>query len=411
MSDSLSSELASLRIDRSAAGVPRRKAGPWPWLAGLAAALAAGVSAWPYVESRIFKTEVSLTEVVEVSPVQASLRLTATGFVVPERSSTVAVQVAGLVAKVNVQRGQVVSAGDVLFELDIANQKAAIAAAQSRVQAGLANVATARANLAETELAAQRARAMAAQGVGPKGSAEDLEARVAALSAQTKAAQAQVNAAAAEVQALTTNLGFYVVKAPISGTILNKPPELGEFVGPQPTGLSVDMGGLEIADLSSLVVETDVAEQRLSLVEVGLPAEIALDAYPERRFSGKVLEVIPKVNRAKATVVVKVGFSEPTVGVMPDMAARVSFLSEAPSAEALAQPSKRVVPANAVAERGGRRVVFVVNQGTVREVEVELGPPSGTGFELKSGPAPGARLVKDPPKTLADGQRIKESQG
>lgn len=223
-----------------------------------------------------------------------------------------------------------------------------------------------------------------------------------------KASEAQARAAQAEAQVLKVTLGNYAVKAPIAGTILNKPPEVGEYVGPQPAGITVDMGNVEIADLKSLVVETDVAEQRLGLVKLGGPCEIVLDAYPGRRFRGKALEIIPRVNRSKATVAVKVGFVGPTDGVMPDMAARVSFLTEEQTEAAMKQAPKTIVPASAVVERGGARVVFVLADGVARQAAVKLGPAFGSGFELVSGPSAGARVVKEPAPTLVDGQHVEE---
>ncbi|MDX2052769.1 MAG: efflux RND transporter periplasmic adaptor subunit [Polyangiaceae bacterium] len=228
------------------------------------------------------------------------------------------------------------------------------------------------------------------------------------MEAAVKASEAQARAAQAEAQVLKVTLGNYAVKAPIAGTILNKPPEVGEYVGPQPAGITVDMGNVEIADLKSLVVETDVAEQRLGLVKLGGPCEIVLDAYPGRRFRGKALEIIPRVNRSKATVAVKVGFVGPTDGVMPDMAARVSFLTEEQTEAAMKQAPKTIVPASAVVERGGARVVFVLADGVARQAPVKLGPAFGSGFELVSGPSAGARVVKDPAPTLVDGQHVEE---
>ncbi|HYO93751.1 MAG TPA: efflux RND transporter periplasmic adaptor subunit, partial [Polyangiaceae bacterium] len=210
------------------------------------------------------------------------------------------------------------------------------------------------------------------------------------------------------VSALRINLTSFTVVAPISGTIVIKSPEVGEFVGPQPAGVAVDMGGVEIADFASLMVETDVPEQRLGIIKMGGPCEIVLDAFPTRRFRGKAHSVSPKVDRAKATVTVKVAFADDTSGVLPEMSARVSFLSSEVDAAAIKAPPKVVVPSNAVTTLNGSRVVYVVDDGKVHITPVTLGPTFGSGFELVKGPSAGSRLVKAPPPGLMDGQAIKE---
>lgn len=410
MADQLTDDLASLKIDRDATQ-PRR--GRVKVLLGLLALVLLGLATYtyglPYLEAKVFKTEVAVTEVARVSPAQASIELTSSGYVVAQRVSNVAPKVPGTVTAVHVAQGEQVQAGDILFELDPADQKAAIAAARSQTAAARALTERTRADLAEAEIVLRREQALAKEGISPQGRADDMQARVASLKQAVKAAQAQAAAAQAQVGALEVNLKNLTLIAPIGGRILNKPPEVGEFVGPQPAGISIDMGGVEIADFATLTVETDVPEARLHLVKVGSPAEISLDAFPQRRFRGQTLEVTPKVNRAKATVTVKVSFSDEAEGVLPDMAARVSFLSEKLDESAVRQPPKTIVDASAISERSGTKVVFVVEDGKVRMQPVELGEPFGSGFEVKRGCEPGTKVVKNPPQELADGQRVKEA--
>jgi multidrug efflux pump subunit AcrA (membrane-fusion protein) len=156
------------------------------------------------------------------------------------------------------------------------------------------------------------------------------------------------------------------------------------------------------------VVETDVPEGRLHLVGKGRPCEIVLDAYPDRRWRGEVVEVSPQLNRAKASATVKVRFLDRDDTVLPEMAARVSFLQEALDPSKLKEPPKKIVPASAVAERAGSKVVFVLDGGKVHMVPVTLGPPFGGGFELVDGPTPGTKVVSEPPATLEDGKAYKE---
>lgn len=422
MADQLSSDLASLRIDRDTP--PRAR---WPRVLVALALLGGGAFAVyafgvPYLEAQVFKTEIELTEISMVSPAQAQISLTATGYIVPQKTSTVASKVAGTVAKVYVKQGDRVSAGDVLCELDPRDEDAALRAAHSRVAAASARaqsadalVKTRAAELMETKIQAERQRRLADQGASASGIAEDLEARVkslqqgvAAAEASAHAARAEANALGAEAATLKVGKGNLTIVAPIDGTVMNKPPQLGEFIGPQPPGVSVDMGGFELSDFSTNMVEADVPEARLHLVKVGGPAEIVLDAYPDRRFRGKVQEITPKVDRAKATVMVRVSFVDEMDGVLPEMSARVSFLSGELDAAAAKEPPKKVVAANAVAERAGAKVVFVLEGDKVRMVPVQLGPPFGGGFVLQQGPAAGTRVVASPSATLVDGQRVKE---
>jgi RND family efflux transporter MFP subunit len=266
----------------------------------------------------------------------------------------------------------------------------------------------ARAAVSEIEQQAKRALTLAQEGIGPKGTADDLQARAASLKEQVKASEAEARAAEALVAALRVNLGNYTVTAPIAGTIVNKPPEVGEFVGPQPAGVAIDMGGVQIADFTTLMVETDVPEQRLSQIKMGGPCEIVLDAFGSKRYRGKAVEVTPKVNRSKATVTVKVAFVDENEGVLPDMSARVSFLTGELDKEAMKAPPKTIVPSTAVVDMNGSKVVYRLESGVVRITPVTLGPAFGNGFEVQGGVTSGTRLVNNPPPGLADGQKIKE---
>lgn len=421
MAKDLSSDLASLRIDRSAP--PRSRSWAKVLLGVMLAGgvVAAGIAATPHLEARIFKTSVEATEIASFSPAQASVELTATGYVEADRASRIAPKVPGRVALVHVEQGQLVEAGEVLLELDPTDDRASIRAAQSetaaataRAKSARARAAVAQAQLAEIQQQSKRERALADQGVVTEASAEDLEARVESLQQTVSASQAEAEAAAAEAAALGAQVGVLqtgmknlTLTAPIAGTVINRPPQIGEYMGPQPPGVAVDMGSIRIADFSTLIVETDIPEGRLSQIRPGAPTEIVLDAYPDRRFRGEVQEITPEVDRAKATVVVKVKFLDELEGVLPDMSARVSFLSKALDEGALKAPPKTVLPGTAIADRAGSKVVFVIDGNSVRMVPVQLGAPFGNGFELVSGPSPGTKVVANPPATLADGQSVK----
>jgi HlyD family secretion protein len=196
--------------------------------------------------------------------------------------------------------------------------------------------------------------------------------------------------------------------APFDGTITSKPPEVGDVVGPSFGGAASQLGSIEMVDFTSLLVVTDVPEGRLHMVEEGKPCEVVLDAFPDKRHRCRVKEVLPRVNRAKATVPVKVKFVDQVPRALPDMSARVSFLSAELDAAAMKEPPKKVVPKSAVKKRDGASVIFVVEEERVHMKPVKIGPAMGEGFVLLEGPDPGTKVVANPPDELSDGQTIKE---
>jgi len=299
MNDRLTSDLASLRIDRNPpAESSGRGRGVAKWIVGLAAVLGLGYVGWSYASpalaARFFKTEISLTEIAVVSPAQAQVQLTSTGYVVPQVQVDVSSKIVGRVAKSSVREGNTVKEAQILFELDPSDQRVAVASAQARVAAARARAATARAQLAETVQQRDRERRLADTGAIAPATADDLAAKAKSLEEQVHASDADVSASQAEVNALAANLANTTIRAPIDGTVITKPLLPGDVVSP---GTSM----AKIADFSSIVVETDVPEGRLHLVGKGRPCEIVLDAYPEKRWRGEVVEVSPQLNRSKAT--------------------------------------------------------------------------------------------------------------
>jgi len=373
----------------------------------LAAIAVAGYLGYQKMTPRLYKQQVAVTEVALISPAQSLVVATSTGYVVPQQLSKVGAKIPGRLARVLVKEGDVVKAGDVIAELEGADQRSSVAAAQSKVLVARAGLETSRANLAEAKQRADRVRALVQKEAMPRTELEDLEARQKVLAEGVRAAEAQVAAAQAEVEPLRVVLKERLILAPINGTIITKPAMAGETVGPQLTGVA---NIAEIADFASIVVEVDVPEGRLGLIQVGGPAEIVLDAYPTRRYRGTTVDLGKRVNRAKGTVIVKVKFKDTLEGVLPDMSARVSFLREELQQEALKQQPKKVVAAEAVVDRNGSKAVYLVEDGKLRAVTVKVGPPVGSSVELLDGPPVGAKVVRNPSADTFEGQRITQAE-
>lgn len=407
MSDQLSADLASLRIVRDAPTRPSllRRA-IWPVLIVLVAAGGSVVAVKKY-ERALFRKEVRTVPVAIISPSQADVLVTATGYVIPQITSKVGAKIQGRISKINVKEGDYVKAGDLIAQLEDQDQSSAVTAAGTRAAASQARIAQASANLAEVSLQVERERALVATQAVAKSTLDDLIAREATLKQAVKAAAAEAVVSRADVKVQAVGLKDREIRAPISGRIINKPATVGEAVG----GVGNTALVAEIDDFESLLIETDVPEPRLHNVKINGPCEIVLEAYPDRRYRGHTVELGTRVNRAKGTVMVKVKLDDDHDGVLPDMSARVSFLSKAITDAERKEATKKVVPDDTIVERAGRKVVFTVEDGSVHAYPVRVGDKVGGGglVELLDGPPEGARIVVKPSNDTTDGQRITES--
>lgn len=415
--DQLSADLASLKIDRAPKSRDRAPSSRSRWFVlAVVVLVAAGAYfvAYPRIRAALHTAEVATGDIVVVSPAQAQTQITATGYVVAQVYAKVAAKVAGRIADISVKEGDVIERGAKVARLEDVDFKSALASARARGASARAKIQIARANQKELQVQIDRERPLAEKGVTARATLDDLQARAASLAAAVQVAQAEAAASDAETKSLEVQLGSYEIVTPIAGTVVKKLVEVGEGVSP---GFGTP-GVIEVVDMASLVVEVDVPETKLSQVKLGAPCEIVLDAYPAKRFAAEVLEIGGRVNRAKASVPVKVRFLElpqPKAGsgdsavtVLPDMAARVSFLAEKLDPKLLAQAPKLVVPSAAVVKRDGVDVVFIVEDGELRMTSVKVGEPVADGRELLTPIPTGTKVVLAPPPSTTDGQKIKE---
>ncbi|MBX9607271.1 MAG: efflux RND transporter periplasmic adaptor subunit, partial [Gammaproteobacteria bacterium] len=235
------------------------------------------------------------------------------------------------------------------------------------------------------------------------------EASVVANEAGIAAAEARRSAAVAAVDEARVAVEYTLIRAPFDGVVLSKEADIGDVLAPFAATTESKGSVVSMADLDTLEVEADVAEANLVSVQAGQPCEIQLDALPDVRLRGEVGMVVPTVDRTKATVMAKVRFVDRDSRVLPDMSARVAFLS-APLDPAQQAP-RTVVPASAVVERDGRAVVFRVVGDHVEAVALAAdGSLAGlreTGDALK----PGEKVVNKPPQALVDGARVRLAPG
>jgi RND family efflux transporter MFP subunit len=296
-----------------------------------------------------------------------------------------------------------VKAGDVLFELDPSDERSALLSAQARIKAESAKLEASRADLGEAEAQLARDQRLVAMGATAPATVEDRQLRVAALRKQAEAAEAEVQVSRAEANVSGQQLRNLRIVAPISGTAVTKPVQLGDVVAPA-------MTLIELVNFDSLLVEVDVPEARLGQVKQDGPCELVLDAAPNEHLKCKVAEFTPRMNRAKATATVKVKLVDSAKRLWPDMSARVSFLANEVDDALRKQPSKKLVPKAALASAGERKGVWTITDKKLLFVPVTAGSETGNNVELVDGPAPGTRVVLSPASDFRDGQGVKDKQ-
>lgn len=392
-----SQELDKLRIDR---GAPRRRRRILPWVLAVAAVLAAAAF---FATSRS-ATTVETATVVQVYPSQKYTLLNATGYVVPQRKASVASKATGRLEWLGVAEGTVVKAGQVIARLENNDVMATRDQAAANVRVARSQLVQAEAELADAGRELRRARELAAQKFISQATVDQALARYEKAGAAVAGARASIGAAEANLRATEIAVEYTLIRAPFDGVVLQKFANIGDVVSPFNPSPESKGAVVSMADMDTLEVEADVSESNLSKVKVDQPCEIALDARPDTRFAGVVRRIVPTVDRSKATVLVKVGFVDRDERVLPDMSARVAFLSRPMAADERAP--RTAAPADAVVERDGRAVAFRIADGRAVAVPVTAGERIGDMVEIQGGLSPGDTLVKAPPPDLRDGSRV-----
>jgi RND family efflux transporter MFP subunit len=279
---------------------------------------------------------------------------------------------------------------------------------RTEVRLAEARILTAQRRLAEAE---KKIEALRAQAAASRSAVKTAEAQVLAARAARGAAEAQGKAARARLAVLKAQREDYFIRSPFEGIVTERIAEEGEIVAPISIGGSMARGAIvTIADWASLQAEVDVAEAYLERVQPGGRAGIAVDAIPNRIFPGRVDRILPRVDRGKATVKVRVSFLEREAAFKPDMGVRVKFVPpNAPEgAEKGLTLDPLVVPAAALVGDGQGKRVWVVEKELARAREVQVGAARGDGVEVLRGLKDGEQVVVRGAETLSrDGQKVR----
>jgi HlyD family secretion protein len=447
--EDLNQRLRSLKIDRATAAPPSPRTRP-PKLLLLAISVLVVLAAMGYFYFFSSPKTISVAEVKLESGGSSpgDTVLSVSGYVVAHHKIAVGAKVMGRVAWIGVEKGDKVQQGQVLVRLEDndfraqSNQaRANLAAAQARLdqlRAGSrpqekmkdrAAVLQAQATLTNAESEYERAAKLYSAGVSSKAELDRATAQrdsaramveaarqssamtdIGPRAEEIRAAEAQVRQMKAALDYADTQLANTEIRAPVSGTVLQRIVERGEMVSPSAFGESgARTSVVALADLHDLQIELDISQADFARLKMNQRAEIIPEAFPNLKYSGFIAEIAPEANRAKATVQVKVKVDNPDEQLRPEMNARVNFLSEEKTGQ-VKSALRVLVPKPAVVRKDGSTFVFVVKGNRVEQRSVRLGDEAGEFFYVLEGLSGGESAAIADVEKLRDGDRVKVDQ-
>jgi RND family efflux transporter MFP subunit len=395
-------DLSRLAINRDFARVTGRRRRKWMWLVGLVAVALAGL-AWFLAQPRVVAVETA--PIVTTYPSQDFLVLNATGYVVAQRKAAIASKATGRLTWLGVAEGSRVKAGDIIARIDNRDVVAQAESAQASVLAVRAALLQAQAEERDAAAQLKRNEDLLAKGFVSPATVDTARWRADRAVAGVANARAGIGVAEANARNAQVAVDYTQIRVPFDGVILSKSANVGDMVTPFSSATDSKGAVVTMADMSTLEVEADVSESSLAKIRVGLPCEITLDALPGERFRGRISRMVPTVDRAKATVMTKVQFETIDPRILPEMSAKVSFLSQDVTPEQQ-RPITAVSP-GALASRQGRSVVFLVKDGTAIEVPVTAGAMVAGLVTISGAVSTGDKAVLKPGPDLVDRAPVK----
>jgi HlyD family secretion protein len=455
--DTKHEDLQSLRIDRSERGGHDGSGEPPAWarryiVIGIAVVVVLGLFTLAY---RAFSKDVPEVEVVRAAaettdnPVGSTV-LSATGYIVAHHTINVNSKVTGRLAWIGVEKGDKVKEGQVLVRLEdqefraayeqakgaVDNAKAYLEELQhgsrpEEIQQAQHNLDEARATAANDKITLDRTKELSAAGVVSKQQLDDASAKYEADQQRANSlerafqlakigprpeevlrAQGALTQAQGQLDYAHSQLEATVIRAPVTGTILDRTAEKGELITAQ--FASGSAGGpqgsvVSLADLNDLQVELDIAQADFARLTPAQKGIVTTDTYPDKQYDGQIAQISPEANRQKATVQVKVQVLNPgkypDVQLRPEMNATVRFLANETPKDAKA-PAGVFVPSAAIRDQDGKKVVFIAYNGRAVAREIHITSQRADGA-LVDGLVGGENVITTAPATLKDGDKIK----
>ena len=316
-----------------------------------------------------------------MSPIKQDLdvRLTYPADLIPNQLVNIFSRVDGYIAKIYVDKGDLVKANQLLVEIDHTDYVHAVNQAKANVLSAKAKVVQQDAAVRNAALTLDRMQALIKdQFVSQQDLDTAMVNRDAALALQDSL-RAQVQQMAVALAQAETNLAYSYIRAPFAGYIAERNLDPGAYVsGTTASTSTMSRGILSIHDVETVRTLIEVVEKDVPLIKIGQRADVRAEAYPNEVFEGTVTRIVQALNRATRTMTVEVDLPNKDHRLKGGMFARVEVLVGK-------HPQAIQIPLDAVSRLEESQYVYVVKDGKAHQVPVELGARAENRVEVVTG--------------------------
>jgi membrane fusion protein (multidrug efflux system) len=319
--------------------------------------------------------------VATVAPFKQDLdiRLTYTADITPNQVVNLFSRVDGYIAKVYVEKGDLVKANQLLIEIDHADYRHAVNQAKANLAAARARVAQQDASVRNTALTLNRMQVLIKDQFVSQQDLDNAQVAYDTAVAALDSFHAQVQQMDVALAQAETNLAYSYIRAPFAGYVAERNLDLGSYVSGTTGGTStMSRGILTLHEIQTVRILIEVVEKDVPLIQVGQKAEVRAEAYPDRIFEGTVTRVVQALDRATRTMTIEVDLPNKDHVLKGGMFARVEVLVGT-------HRNAIQIPIDAVSRLEDSQYVYVVREGKAQRVPVEIGVRDENRVEITKG--------------------------
>ena len=333
---------------------------------------------------------------VPVTQGDVSRFIIATGAVNPVVTVQVGTYVSGVIQSLSCDFNTRVEAGHVCAKIDPRPYQQAVAEARANLATAQAQLRKDEASLVQAKIIYERDRGLLAQGAVSQESLEADKSIYDQAQAQVHLDAASIDQRRAALEAAQVDLDYTDIVSPVNGTVVSRNVDVGQTVA---ASFQTPTLFLIAQDLTQMQVDTNVSESDVGGAKVGQRATFSVEAYPERTFEGKVVQVrqAPITVQNVVTYNVVIGVDNRDLLLFPGMTANVRILvDEKKGVPTIPAKALRFDPRGLLAQaadgaegdgdgHGDGQRVYVLRDGRAQAVPVGIGLDDGTRVEITSG--------------------------